>query len=128
MTSSSRPAIDRFDHVFFAVADFDKSLAFYNDVLGWNVLTSWGGAGQSRGAVLSGGGIKVVIAEKAGIAPGPHPIVHLDIHDVNLRFKLMGKGEHVVVAPEATHWGTKWFVVRDPDGNEIAFEEHSRGG
>jgi hypothetical protein len=26
-------------------------------------------------------------------------------------------------APEATHWGTRWFVARDPDGNLIAFEQ-----
>jgi hypothetical protein len=29
----------------------------------------------------------------------------------------------VVVKPEATHWGTRWFVVRDPDGNLIAYEQ-----
>jgi uncharacterized glyoxalase superfamily protein PhnB len=34
-----------------------------------------------------------------------------------------------VRAPEATHWGTRWFVVKDPDGNLIAFEEvHGHGG
>ena len=55
------------------------------------------------------------------------PNVHLDIHDIDARFKMLPKGEHVVVKPEATHWGTRWFVVRDPDGNLIAFEEvHGR--
>ncbi|APV51658.1 hypothetical protein BWI17_19340 [Betaproteobacteria bacterium GR16-43] len=127
MSTFSRPSIDRFDHVFFTTANFEKSLAFYQDILGWGVLTSWGGNGQSRGAVLSGGGIKVVIAEKS-TGTSPRPILHLDIHDVNVRFKVMAKGDHVVVPPEATQWGTKWFVVRDPDGNEIAFEEHPRGG
>ena len=29
----------------------------------------------------------------------------------------------VVVHPEATHWGTRWFVVVDPDGNLIAYEQ-----
>jgi uncharacterized glyoxalase superfamily protein PhnB len=34
----------------------------------------------------------------------------------------------VVAPPGPTHWGTRWFVVRDPDGNTIAFEEvHPRG-
>ena len=130
MSDKSRPSVDRFDHIFIASAKFEASLAFYRDVLGWNVLTSWGDEKEGRGAVLSGGGIKVVIAEKHRVeADGrTHPHLHLDIHDVALRFKLMPKGDHVIVEPEATHWGTKWFVVRDPDGNLIAFEEHKRGG
>lgn len=134
--TNSRPSADRFDHLFIAPADFDKSLAFYCDVLGWSVLTIWGAKGEGRGAVLSGGGVKVVLAERhptddkswsLGVN-GTRPNLHLDIHDVNVRFKLLPRGAHVVIEPEKTHWGTKWFVVRDPDGNLIAFEEHSRGG
>jgi uncharacterized glyoxalase superfamily protein PhnB len=55
--------------------------------------------------------------------------VHLDIHDLDARFKALPKGVDVVTKPEKTHWGTRWFVVRDPDGNLIAFEElRPRGG
>jgi uncharacterized glyoxalase superfamily protein PhnB len=55
--------------------------------------------------------------------------MHLDIHDIDARFRALPKGAHVVSEPAQTHWGTRWFVVRDPDGNLIAFEElHGRGG
>ncbi|MDQ3028283.1 MAG: VOC family protein [Pseudomonadota bacterium] len=123
--------IDRFHHLVISAEDFDASLGFYRDVLGWSVTDTWGGNGADRGAILSGGGVKVVIAQRP--APGNaaetlKPNVHLDIHDVDARFRRMPKGEHVVTQPEATQWGTRWFVVRDPDGNLIAFEEvHSRG-
>jgi uncharacterized glyoxalase superfamily protein PhnB len=79
---------------------------------------------------LSGGGVKLVLAERqessaAGDASRPH--VHLDIHDIQKRFRAIPKGAHVVEEPQPTKWGTKWFVVRDPDGNLIAFEElHGR--
>jgi uncharacterized glyoxalase superfamily protein PhnB len=100
-------------------------------VLGWTVTETWGGNGSERGAALSGGGIKVVLADK-GPKQGSdvaRPNVHLDIHDIDARFRALPKGTHVVVPPEETHWGTRWFVVRDPDGNLIAFEElHPRGG
>jgi catechol 2,3-dioxygenase-like lactoylglutathione lyase family enzyme len=125
---------DRFHHLFIRPADFDSSLAFYRDVLGWSVDQTWGGTGKGRGAMLSGGGTKVVIAERdpesqINGAEVARPNVHLDIHDIDARFRALPKGEHVVVEPESTHWGTRWFVVRDPDGNLIAFEEvHSRGG
>ena len=124
---------DRFHHLFIRPVDYDASLAFYRDVLGWSVHDSWGGKGTGRGAVLSGGGVKVVIAERPAEASGDEdlarPNVHLDIHDIDTRFRALPKGTHVVVEPETTHWGTRWFVVRDPDGNLIAFEEvHGRGG
>jgi lactoylglutathione lyase len=127
--------IDRFHHLYIEPADFERSLAFYRDVLGWGVSHEWGGDGAERGAMLSGGGIKIVIAERRetrGPADGAGNArfsVHLDIHDVDARFKSLPKGAHVVAEPEDTHWGTRWFVVRDPDGNRIAFEEvHGHGG
>ncbi len=124
---------DRFHHLFIRPADFDASLAFYRDVLGWSVSEQWGDAAKGRGAALSGGGVKVVLAERhesAAAADGTaRPNVHLDIHDIDKRFKALPKGAHVVAEPQDTHWGTRWFVVRDPDGNLIAFEElHGRDG
>ena len=124
--------IDRFHHLFIRPADFDASMKFYRDTLGWSVTEEWGGNGEGRGAILSGGGVKVVIAERHPGEPvngADRPQLHLDIHDIDKRFKAIPKGAHVVAEPEATHWGTRWFVVRDPDGNAIAFEEvHGRNG
>jgi catechol 2,3-dioxygenase-like lactoylglutathione lyase family enzyme len=117
--------IDRFHHVLVTPKDYEKSLAFYRDQLGWTVTRSWGGDGEDRGAILSGGGMKVVIAEglKVKGARDAEPIVHLDIHDIDARFKKLAPGTEVVLPPQETRWGTRWFVVRDPDGNLIAFEE-----
>ena len=118
---------DRFHHLFICPENFEQSLQFYRDVLGWDVTDSWGGDGEDKSAILSGGGMKVVIAERSF---GPEqPSVHLDIHDIDKRFKKLPPGTHVLRAPEETPWGTRWFVVRDPDGNVIAFEEiHGRAG
>lgn len=115
--------IDRFHHLFIRARDFEASLAFYRDVIGWEVIHTWGGDGRPRGAVLSGRGMEVVVAESALVSEVGRPEVHLDIHDVDARFQRMPKGAHVVREPEATGWGTRWFVVRDPDGNLIAFEQ-----
>ncbi|HUL96357.1 MAG TPA: VOC family protein [Usitatibacter sp.] len=117
--------IDRFHHMLIEPKDFEASLKFYRDVLGWAVTLAWGGKGKPRGTILSGGGIKVVITERDPAAKGPMcgPDVFLDIHDIDARFKEIPKGAHVVTPPGPTKWGTRWFVVKDPDGNEIAFEE-----
>ncbi|HSN20098.1 MAG TPA: VOC family protein [Usitatibacter sp.] len=118
---------DRFHHLFIAPRDFEKSLAFYRDKLGWSVTRKWGGNGSGRGVVLSGGGVELVLAEKQG--GDAKPTMHLDVHDLDARFKELPKGANVVTKPEPTPWGTRWFVVKDPDGNLIAFEEiRPRGG
>jgi catechol 2,3-dioxygenase-like lactoylglutathione lyase family enzyme len=122
---------DRFDHLFISPTDFDRSLKFYRDVMKWEVINEWQSKDGARGAVLSSGGVDVILAErhknddhplKAGCKEA-QPTLHLDIHDLDLRFQEMPQGEHVVVTPEATGWGFRWFVVRDPDGNLIAFNE-----
>ncbi len=134
--SKPGPLADRFHHVFIAPSDYEASLAFYRDTLGWHVTDGWveDSTGR-RGAVLSGGAVKVVLAERRGTArrpeldAGSRPTLHLDIHDLDARYRTLPKGDHVVTPPEQTTWGTRWFVVRDPDGNLIAFEElHGRGG
>ena len=122
---------DRFHHLFIKPSDFEASLAFYRDTLGWQVTETWGGMGKARGMILSGGGIRVVLAERSAETKdvvGTQPSVHLDIHDVDARFRSLPTGAHVVVKPEDTEWGTRWFVVRDPDGNLIAFEQLRQRG
>ncbi len=123
---------DRFHHFFIAPKDFDASLRFYRDTLGWKPISEWTDNAGKRGAQLEGGAIKVVIAEEHSggdmrdIAAKAHPnspTVHLDIHNLDARFAQIPAGDHVVISPENAHWGTRWFVVRDPDGNLIAFNE-----
>ena len=121
---------DRFHHLSIAPADWEATVAFYRDTLGWAVTQSWGGRGEARGTILSGGGMRVVVVERDGLADDViRPRIHLDIHDIDKRFAEMPAGTHVVRPPEETPWGTRWFVVRDPDGTLIAFEEmHRHGG
>jgi uncharacterized glyoxalase superfamily protein PhnB len=122
---------DRFDHLFIAPADFDRAVAFYRDALGWRTVTAWGDDGEPRGAILDGGGIEVVLAEAHDASDrswshgveGQRPTLHVAVDDVEARFAQLRESVDVVVPPETTHWGTRWFVVRDPDGNLIAYEQ-----
>lgn len=119
--------IDRFDHFVIHPADFGRSLAFYRDTLGWSVVDQGGEAGEPRYAVLSGGAVKVVLAERAPGGPvDARPELRLDIHDVDRRFRLIPGGDHVLSVPGDAPHGARAFVVRDPDGNRIAFEEVHR--
>ncbi len=122
---------DRFDHLFIQPTSFDASLSFYRDSLGWKVQFSWGQGGEPRGACLSSGAMTVVIAEdhpaednsKSHGINGVRPTVHLAVEDVHLRYAEVNKSGRALFPPQATHWGTLWFVAEDPDGNLIAFEQ-----
>ncbi len=122
---------DRFDHVFIQPTSFDQTLAFYRDSLGWAVQFDWGDAATPRGACLVSGGMKIVIAEdhpaddasKSHGINGTRPTLHLAVDDVAARYAEVAKSGRALFAPQPTHWGTLWFVARDPDGNLIAFEQ-----
>ena len=127
-------AADRFDHLFIAPGSYDASLKFYREILGWRVVYEWGGGGEPRGAALSGGEVSMVIAEQHAAGDhswshgfnGTRPTTHLFVEDLDRRYQQLAASGAVVVAPEETHWGTRWFVVRDPDGNLIAYEQKPR--
>jgi catechol 2,3-dioxygenase-like lactoylglutathione lyase family enzyme len=126
-------AQDRFDHVFVEPSSFDASLAFYRDALGWRERFAWGGDdGQPRGVCLDApGGMSIVLAEphaasdraKSQGINGTRPTVHLRVDDIDARYDALAQSGAALFAPETTHWGTRWFVARDPDGNLIAFEQ-----
>ena len=128
-------AKDRFDHLFIAPSDFDRAVAFYREGLGWRTVTSWGGPSEPRGVILDGGGVEIVLAERhptedhswSGGVSGQRPTLHLVVDDLEGRFQEVAAHVEVVVKPETAHWGTRWFVVKDPDNNLIAYEQRSSG-
>jgi uncharacterized glyoxalase superfamily protein PhnB len=122
---------DRFDHLFVQPGSFDASLTFYRDALGWKVLFAWGGSGEPRGASLSSGAMTIVLAEdhptldksKTHGINGTRPTLHLRVTDIEQRYTELNASGVALFPPERTHWGTRWFVAKDPDGNLIAFEQ-----
>lgn len=104
--------IDRFDHLFVQPSSFDASLAFYHDVLG----------SEAMSVVLAEPHPAQDKSETHGIN-GTRPTVRLRVENVDERYAALAASGAALFAPEPTHWGTRWFVVKDPDGNLIAFEQ-----
>jgi uncharacterized glyoxalase superfamily protein PhnB len=125
--------MDQIDHLFIAPLNYEASLSFYRDTLGFSVATQWGGNGVPRGSVLKSGSVTIVIAEphdtsdsswRSGVN-GTRPTLHITTDDVKHRFQSLKDRSRVVIEPEKTHWGIEWFVVADPEGNLIAFEKNT---
>lgn len=116
---------DRFDFLEITPRDFEKSLAFYRDVMGWAVSVAASSSGSNQSAVVSGGSIRILLRHAANSSPAATSAMtlYLDIHDAHHRFTKIPPGEHVIKTPRPDEFGKLHFVLRDPDGYTIVFNE-----
>ena len=130
--------MEKFDHLFIQPRDYTKSFHFYTEILGWKVTYSHGEAlDAGRLAYLVYGDFKLVLAEDHDLSPlSKKPeiyqtrgrvSIHFDTQDVDTTFSKIKNGTHVITQPENTHWGTRWFVVEDPDGNQFGWQSPLNG-
>lgn len=118
-----------FRFAFFA-RDFARSLAFYRDTLGMEVVGGWDRP-DGKGALLSAGGtavIEIYGAAEGQAYTGPNPaainlalrLEHAPAVDAAYR-RLAGQGLAQLDPPQDRPWGHRSFVVHDPDGIPIHF-------
>ena len=116
----------RIGHVHLKVADLERSLAFYRDVLGLSVTQRYG----SQAAFLSAGGYHHHIGlntwESAGGPPPPHGTTGLyhvailyptraELADALRRVMRAG----LAIEGAADHGVSEAVYLRDPDGNGV---------
>ena len=111
------------------VADIDRAIAFYRDILGFNVDHDTRVSETVRAVQLTpqGSACSIVIGTGLGdmteMVPGSVKGVHLVVHDiVAMRDLLMSRGlkiSEIVEYPRAI----KFAYFSDPDGNSWALQE-----
>src|SRR5919202_5120474 len=125
MSSTIDPRVD-IGHVHLKVADVERALRFYRDVLGFEVMQRWG----DSAAFVSAGGYHHHLAlntwESRGGSPPPRGTTGL--YHVAIRYPdraTLGNALRRVVeagipVTGATHHGVSEAIyLRDPDGNGI---------
>ena len=123
---------------FLPHTDPDASLAFYRDLLGWEVRGD-GGKGTMRWITVApvGSSSSVVLeppamaegltdTQKTAIAEmiegGSYGYIQLSTPDLDGVFdKLQAGGGDVVQEPTDQPWGARDCVFRDPSGNNVRF-------
>ena len=111
----------RFQFVFEA-EDYDRSVAFYSDVLQLPVVHSWD-RGRDRGAFFgAGSGIVEVVSDAGGFRGPRRQGVSIEVDDPPALYRRI-RDTGVPFALELTEqpWGTVEFAVLDPDGNAVTF-------
>jgi catechol 2,3-dioxygenase-like lactoylglutathione lyase family enzyme len=120
----------KFSNIRLLVNDFDKSFAFYNDLLG--LECTWGKPGDNFASFNIGvqSGLALFRAELMSAATGNHDAANvtqsldkmaiiLQVEDVNETFQtLTGKGVNFINEPkDMPAWGIRVVHFRDTENN-----------
>ena len=110
------------------VADIEKSLLFWRDLLGLREEQRFDGGGRPVFVLLRSGDVQLMLNAHGGDPSArrarPHyteAVFYFGVDSVHaLAAELRAKG-HDAPEPESQPYGLDEFVLRDPDGYEIAF-------
>jgi catechol 2,3-dioxygenase-like lactoylglutathione lyase family enzyme len=112
-----------FRFAFFA-RDFQKSVDFYQNILGMELIGGWDRE-DGKGALLSAGGsavIEIYGAANGKTYDGPSPAAFnlaLLVENASavdkLYERLSGLGVERIESPQDRPWGHRSFVIHDPD-------------
>ena len=123
---------------FLPHTDPDASLAFYRDLLGWEVRGDVGKGPMRWITVAPAGSASSVVLEPPAMAEGltdtqktaiaemieggSYGYIQLSTPDLDGVFdKLQAGGGDVVQEPTDQPWGARDCVFRDPSGNNVRF-------
>ena len=112
----------------FTVDDLEKSLAFYEGVLGFHVKERWVHEGKLAGVELVAGVASLYIGQddwKKGrnrVKGDGFRVYCTTVQDIDaLAAQIKARGGQLLEEPKTQAWGTRDFAVADPDGFKITF-------
>ncbi|WP_319452457.1 MULTISPECIES: VOC family protein [unclassified Mycobacterium] len=124
----------RFSHVVIAVTDMDRSVAFYRDVLGMDVVFDKTLSGQPFDGRAVGGLLGGVSVELLRLASGRGDetsasvgtvgvqVISLSVPNVDAAYQAVSKAVEPATKPFDVD-GVRMFFVSDPDGATVEFVE-----
>ena len=105
--------------VLYRPVDYERSVAFYRDVLGLHIYREW-----ATGTVFFLGGGLLELSRSAGPVTDDKFSLWLQVRDVDAEFaRLAAAGVTVVEAPVNEPWGLREARLRDPDGLMLVLVE-----
>jgi len=118
--------IKKYLHTRFRVSDMDKSISFYQDVLGMEVIEQKTSPRGSKLVFLKFPGmdceLELCSFPDSGSVHVPEDLVHLafEVDDLEVCIdKLNAAGVPITEGPLETSNGTKFIFTEDPDKYEI---------
>ena len=118
-------AVETISAVTLAVTEMGRSVVFYRDFVGLEML--YGGEQTSFTSFKVGGGYINLTLSKEKPAWWGRLIFHVDDVDAHYE-RLTGFGLTPSSAPEDARWGERYFHIDDPDGHVLSFAKPLPGG
>ena len=129
----------RFDMIGLFVSDLPRMVAFYRDVLGFEI--EWDGNGPYaefkhegiRFSMFARAGLPDLLGETPGYPEGLNGTFELAIdlprfEDVDAEYaRVVAAGARPVYAPRNEPWGMRSAMIADPEGNLIEIGSWNRG-
>jgi uncharacterized glyoxalase superfamily protein PhnB len=110
------------------VADIDASLAWYRDVLGFQVSELWEHDGKVMGADLTAGTVHLMLGQDDWAKGRDRPkgqgfrLYFTSAGDIDALASAIGRrGGTLDSEPEDMPWGARVFSLTDPDGFKLTF-------
>lgn len=105
--------------VLLRPVDYERSVAFYRDVVGLHIYREWG-----TGTVFVLGGGLLELSRSGGPVTEDKLSLWLQVRDVDAEFaRLAAAGVEQVEPPVGQPWGLREARVRDPDGLMLVLVE-----
>ena len=110
--------VESISAITLAVTDMDRSVVFYRDHVGLEML--YGGEGTAFTSFRVGDGfINLILSD---IKPTWWGRLILYVDDVDAHYaRLTGFGLKPSSEPADARWGERYFHIYDPDGHELSF-------
>jgi catechol 2,3-dioxygenase-like lactoylglutathione lyase family enzyme len=115
---------------FVSVAeDYDRTVAFYRDGLGLPVVFSWD-RGDDRGTFFqAASGIVEVVSQSLGLRGPKNLGMAIQVEDVDAVYeRCVAAGLRIEHPLGPRPWGTREFVLLDPDDNAVTFFQEPEEG
>jgi catechol 2,3-dioxygenase-like lactoylglutathione lyase family enzyme len=120
---TAKPAITGISHVTLFADDFQKSQKFYSDLLSWKQVPAGAAKSGTRFYANHAQYVELIAPPKLGL-PDRLDSVAFATKDAEVLRKYLGaKG---IVVPDAVSValdGSRSFLVHDPEGNKVCFEQ-----
>ena len=115
------------------VADLQKSMAWYRDVLGFEVQQEMERDGVLRAVSLQAGNVRILLNQEDGAKgwdrkKGEGISIQFTTNDNldDLAAKIKASGSAIDSEPADMPWGVRMFRMRDPDGFKLVFSSERR--
>lgn len=117
------------------VASVSHSIAFYRDLLGFDVIMSVPHAGEPVWARLQSGGAALMLQERNSLVDeypdlaqrqtGSGLTLFVEVKGLDALYRRVQGRARIVKEPHVTFYGMREFAIEDPDGSILTLAERA---